>query len=425
MNTKRLVPRVLRCSILKWIACSSLAWTMSATATEPLSLTEAVELAVQVSPDVEALVAARDAAQSLVIQADRLPDPELVLGIDNVPITGADAGSLDGDSMTMRKIGVMQTFSRRAKRDLKVQRASDMEIIARAEQHRTMLDVKRQTAQAWVDVYAAEQTLLRLRTLEGDFDLQSKLAAAGVKSGRATVAEALESQAALLEFKDRIYVAEQNVRHARAQLARWLPADANRPLSVAPSFTELRKAQLLDDIHNHASLIAYDARLDAARSEVALAQAEKQPDWSVELSYGRRGSDFGDMFSVEFRIGLPLFAAKRQSPAIAAKRAEVRKVEAGRESELRMHKAEVTQLIADWETLSKRIAAFKADLLPLAGERARLAIAALKSGRGDLKSSLTAQFAYVELQLQALNLEAQLGSTWAALNYLQVDRSGT
>jgi outer membrane protein TolC len=407
------------------ITCASVTWATAAAADEPLSLNEALERAVQVSSDVEARSAERDAAQSLAIQAGRLPDPELIAAIENVPISGPDAGSLNRDFMTMTKIGVMQTFPRGAKRDLRRQRAGDMETVAIVEQQRTTLDVKRQTAQAWIAAYVAEETLARLRTLSGNFELQSSLATAGVKSGRIAVGDALESQTAQLEFNDRILVAEQNVRRARAELTRWLPEDAHRSLSSAPDFTRLSKAGLLENIHDHASLVAYESQLDAARSEVELAQADKRSDWSLGVTYAKRGSEFSDMVSIEFRMGLPFFAGNRQDPVIAAKRADLRRLEASRESELRMHKAEITQLIADWETLVKRRAVFSTDLLPLAKERTQLAIAALQSGRGDVKSALSAQLALVEIQLQALDLEAQLGRTWAALSFLQVERSGT
>jgi len=416
MITKRLMLCALAGSLL---VCTA----PTIAADGPLNLLDAVERAVEHSPDVDSRVAARDAAQSLVSPAGQLPDPELVFGIDNLPITDPYAGSITRDFMTMRKVGVMQAFPGHAKRDLRTQRASDAEKVAQAEELRTTLDVKRQTAQAWISVYVAEQTLARLRVLEADLELQSQLANAGVKSGRITVADALGSQTALLSLRARIYVAEQNVRHRRAELARWLPDDAARPLADAPSFAQLPKAEVLSNIHRHASLVAYDAHLDAARSEVALAQAEKHPDWSVGLTYAKRGSEFSDMISLEFRVGLPLFSGKRQDPTIAARRADLRRVAADRESELRMHKAEVTQLIADWETLITRTTAFNGELLPLAKERVQLATTALQSGRGDVKSALSAQQDFVELQLQALALEGELGRTWATLNYLQTDRS--
>jgi outer membrane protein TolC len=405
------------------LAVISLVRASMAMAEDPLTLQEAVDRAITVSPDVEARVAAREATQSRAQSAGQLPDPELIVGVDNLPLTGVDAGSFTNDFMTMRKIGLMQTFPSSAKRSLRTRRASDAEQLATAEQTSTQLDVKRQTALAWIESYYAEQTIVRLRNLETDIDLQTQLAEAAIKSGRMTVADAYESRSALLGVRDRILVAEQNVRHARAELARWLPEDFARPLASPPTFTQLPKTELLNNIHHHASLVAYDAQLDSARTEVALAESEKKPDWSVGVTYAKRGSDFSDMVSLEVRVGLPLFAGHRQDPEIAAKRAELKKLSAERESELRMHKAEVTQMIADWEVLLKRRAAFEGERLPLALERKQLANAAMQSGRADAKSALAAQVNFAEQQLQALDVESALGKRWAELSYLQTDRS--
>ena len=166
----------------------------------------------------------------------------------------------------MQKIGVMQAFPRRAKRELRTQLANDSAALAQAEAIRTTLDVKRQTALAWISASIAETTLAQLRALESEFRLQLELANAQLKSGRITAAEALAAQAELLAFHDRMQAAEQAVRLARLELARWLPEDGARPLANAPGFTELPKNQLLSNLHDHASLVAYNAQLDAARS---------------------------------------------------------------------------------------------------------------------------------------------------------------
>jgi len=394
-------------------------------AEEPLTLAEAVTLAASRSPQVQSKDAEREAAQSMTISAGRLPDPELVAGVDNLPINGPEAGSLTDDFMTMRKIGVMQTFPGHAKRELRSQRASDGEALARAEQVRTTLDVKRQVAQAWIATRIAEDILSQLRELQSNFELQSQLAEAGVKSGRMTAAEAMAPKAALLNFRDRVRVAELSARKARLELARWLPDLADRTLAASPSFSQIRKAELLNSIHHHATLVTYDAQLNAARTDIALAEADKHPDWSVGLVYAKRGPEFTDMVSVEFRVGLPLFARNRQNPQIAAKRSELRKLESEREAELRMHTAEISQMVAEWETLVVRTNSFDTELLPLAKERVNLATRALQANRGDAKAVLDAQLAYVELQLQALELNGELGKIWVSLEYLQEQRSGT
>ncbi len=410
-----------QCNFVCALTVSSLLFASTTLAEEPLTLHEAVERAVVVSPEVEARIAAREAAQSLTHSSGKFPDPELIIGIDNLPIAGPDAWSLTNDSMTMRKIGLMQSFPGSSKRNLRTQRANDAEQLALAEQSTTMLDVKQGTAQAWIASYYAEQTLSRLRELRVDVELQSQLAEASVRSGRATVADAYESRAALLNVRDRILVAEQNVRRARAELARWLPEDAARPLANPPTFAHLPKAELLNNIDRHASLVAFDAQLGTARSEVALAESEKHPDWSVGVMYAKRGPDFEDMMSLEVRVGLPLFSGSRQDPVIASKRAELKRVTAERDAELRTHTAEVTQWIADWDGLLKRREVFEMEVLPLALERKQLATGAMQSGRGDARTALISQINYVEQQMKSLEVEAALGKTWAALNYLQAE----
>src|SRR5262245_8216034 len=57
-----------------------------------------------------------DSAERARRAAGRLPDPELVVGLQNVPIDGADAFSLERDFMTMRTVGIMQDMPSGAER---------------------------------------------------------------------------------------------------------------------------------------------------------------------------------------------------------------------------------------------------------------------------------------------------------------------
>lgn len=271
----------------------------------------------------------------------------------------------------------------------------------------------------------AEETLQQLNALNPAFELQARLARAGVSSARMTAADALTAQGALATFEDRIAMANQAVRGTRADLARWLPEEAQRPLAQAPDFGDLRDAELLATVHQHAMLAAYDTRLGAARSEVALAQAERHPDWSVGLVYGKRGAPFSDMVSAEMRVTLPIFTGSRQNPEIAAKRAQLRKLQAEREAQVRMHTAEVTQQLAGWRTLKTRLANYHDVLLPLAHQRAQLTLAALQTGRENLPLVLEAQAAEVDVQLKAPELRGELGRAWAFLTSLVEERSGT
>ena len=412
------------CSAL-W-ALIALPWSAAAwTQTQPLTLAEAIERAVEQSPDLTAGQAEVTAAEALVKPAGQWADPELVAGIDNLPVTGPDAGSVSADFMTMRKVGLMQSLPGFGKRSLRTQRARDAVHVAQAEEVITTLEIKRQTAQAWIALAVAEETLQQLNALKPAFELQAQLARAGVSSARVTATDAVTAQGALATFEDRIAIANQAVQEARAQLARWLPNEATRPLAPSPDFGDLSNTELLATVHQHAMLAVYDSRLDAARSEVALAQAERHPDWSVGLVYGKRGAPFSDMVSAEMRVTLPIFTRSRQNPEIAAKRAQLRRLEAEREAQVRMHTAEVTQELAQWRTLKTRVAQYYDVLLPLAQQRAQLTLAALQTGRESVPVVLDAQAAELDVQLKALELRGELGRAWAFLTYLVEERSGT
>ena len=54
--------------------------------TEPLSLDEAIDQALDETPQLAASVATLEAAEAVAPSAGRLPDPELVAAVDNLPI---------------------------------------------------------------------------------------------------------------------------------------------------------------------------------------------------------------------------------------------------------------------------------------------------------------------------------------------------
>ena len=294
-----------------------------------------------------------------------------------------------------------------------------------AERERSVLDVKRQAANAWIGAYIAEETLRRLRAIEPDLELQARTATSGVASGRLTSSDSLAAQVALVQFRDRIRLAELAVRQARADLARWLPEDADRPLPAPTGFHELPlpREQLLTGVHHHASVIAYDAQLDAARTEVALARADKHADWSLELAYSNRARPYSDMVSLEFRVGLPVFASRRQDPVIAARSAQLHRVESEREAELRMHSAEIAKELANWETAQARLETYQHELVPLAAARVRAALAAFESAQTPLRPVLEARAAAADVEVQALEVLGQLGRAWTYLSYQQTVRS--
>ena len=396
------------------------AMPLCARADEPLSLEAAVERALEIAPQVGARTANVEAMQALTVSAGRLPDPELVVGVDNLPVNGPDAYSTTSDFMTMRKVGVMQEFPAASKRRLQRQLAGAEAGVAEAQLLESRLAIAREVAQAWIRRSTAEASLNDLRALQPEVELQAAAARAAVSAGRSSTAEALAAEAVVAQLQARLLRMLSEARQASFELARWIDTDASRPLAPMPSLNELPTppAALLETVHEHGSLLTFQSQIEAARLGVDLAKAQRRPDWSAELAFAKRGPDFSDMVSLEFRIGLPLFTKNRQDPQISAKHAELRRIEADREAELRMHTAEIHQMLTEWEQLGAQLEQYERDLLPLAHERSRAALASYRAGRSDLRMALDAYQQEIEFVIEHAELVNERGRAWAFLRYL-------
>jgi outer membrane protein TolC len=292
--------------------------------------------------------------------------------------------------------------------------------LACAELAEASLDVAREASRAWIRRAALESATLDLRELRPDIELGAAAARAGVAAGRASTAEALAAQAAVVRLDNRILDLETEAHHARIDLARWIGGEAERPLAPMPDFDRLPEpaAALLANVGRHGSVLPFEARLAAARTDVQLARAEKRPDWSAALAFGKRGPEFSDMASLEFTIELPLFSKNRQDPVIAARSAELRQLEADRETLVRAHTAEVRKMLAEWERAGTQLERIDRELLPLAREGAAAALAAYRAGGGEFQLVLDAFEDQVELAFERALLADARGNAWAYLRYL-------
>ena len=387
----------------------------------PLTLDSAVEIALSRAPQVTARTAAHESAQSLEASAGRFNDPAIIVGMDNVPVTGPDAFSTTTDSMTMGRVGLTQSFKPAGMRDGERHRAASETELAGAELKATELDVARASALAWIRYAASFAALEDLHRLEGDVELGATAARAALKSGRGSAAEALNAEAAVTRLKGRILELQGELRRSEAELSRWIGPESLGPPGAMPSMDQLPAPveSLRSAAHLHAVVLALDARVEIAKADVELARAARRPGWSAELMYGKRGPAFDDMASLLFTIDLPLFARTRQNPVIAAKSADLRRVQAERDSEIAMHQAELDQALVSWEELGARLQFFEREQLPLARERSRAALAAFRGDQSDLRSAIEAYQDETELLIERAQLLGERGAAWTYLRYLE------
>lgn len=384
-----------------------------------LSHDDAVRLAIQRAPMLESQRLELEAAQSRIDSAGRLPDPEVIVGVDNLPIEGADAYSVGVEPMTMRRIGLMQAFPNASKRAAERGLAQAQAGRADAALTQANLDVARATSIAWSELSSASKLVSALQTLIEEAELQARAQRKSLAAGQSSTVDALNAQSVVVQLKDRLFEAHESEQSARARLEQWTGEDDVSP-GESPSMEQLPIARetLLSSLHRHALVRALDQQILAARSQADVAKAAKRPDVSVELAYSKRGAAFADMVSLQFRVGLPVFAAHRQDPEIRAANAEVSGLEAMRESELRMHTAETRSQLASWDAARERLVLLEQERVPLAQQATQAAQAAYRAGAGSLRELIEARIREADLLAERAQIEARLARAWAYLKYL-------
>lgn len=388
-------------------------------AQSPLSMEDAVLMAVARAPLLDARRAQVEAARQDFRRAGALPDPIMTVGIDNLPVTGSDAFDPAADFMTMKRIGIRQEIpaaaERAARRVLAARTVDERQALAHAER----LDIRRQTAEAWIALWAAQRGLGETVALREQAGLARDLAQARVSGGSDAVTDALAAEAAALALDNRIEAVRAAVETAQVDLARWTGTNAVQATAGMPDFSALpaAQAQLLAAIDRVGPLLGLEAQVETAAAAIGVAQAERRPDWSIAASYGQRSGGRDDMLMLEFGIGLPLITRNRQDRDVAARRAEYEAVLAVREDARRAQATRVRADLARWEALKRQVERDRSALLPLAADRSATALAAYRAG-APIRPWLDARRDQLELVLEHTQRLEALGRTWAALAYL-------
>ena len=342
----------------------------------------------------------REAAEA----ADELPDPRVRAGIMNLPVTGPAAFDPDRQLPTQIAIGIEQEIPNLARRRARFGVASSEVRLAEARLGMAERILLADAGTAWVRLHYAQA---RLHLAQGALDeLRAfvPVANSAVASGSARPAESLAIRRELLGIEDAITAIEAERDAAQAQISRYIPLADPVALGAAPSAV-LDEEQLRFELESNPEILLADAERGRAEAGVALARAEKRPDFGVSATYGRRNPDFGDAVSIMGSITLPIFTDRRQNPRIAAAESEAAAASAEREDRRRALVAGFEADLATWRSTVRQWERARDELLPLARDRADLETASFAAGRADLVDVIAAKSALALLELEILERE--------------------
>ena len=416
--------RVLWHALTAAVAWLAIATTPAAAATpEPLSLGAAVRSALAHSRGLQASDAAAAGARDMAVAAAQRPDPVLRLSLDNLPVNGPDRFSTTRDFMTMRSVALMQTLPNADKRRARGERFEREADAALSERTQRLAELQQAVAQAWLERRLQEQ---RVRVLQAQIDEARVLVnttEAATRGGRGATTDWIAAREALAQLEQALIGAQANVANARLTLARWTGGPPQQPLAELPAIsnTTLDAQTLTGRVDELPDLAALQAREAVARAEAELARQEQRPDWTAELMFSQRGSQYSNMVSIAVSVPLQWDAPRRQQRELTARLARVDALQAEREEQARERRLQIHRWQQDWHAGLARLAFLQCDRQPLAEQRTEAALAAYRGGREGLGAVLQARRQVLELQLERINLERETAGLWAQLEYLIPD----
>ena len=360
----------------------------------PLGFVELLALARAANPELAAADADAQAARGRAAQAARWANPELGLGVEELPARS------NGWGEHTERVSLSQPLTAPGARLAAVR-------TAQAEHAQAL--ARRQAAEREVaaELHLVLGELLYVRTARELYEdllavARSTLAAANVRLA-AQAAPATEALKAELEVRE-LEVAARQLDGRLAPLAARLRAvlgGRDVPLTqVAPAWRAAAAPPAVDALDHHPALLAAARAATAAEWRWRQAAAERWPGVTVELGYER---DVGaDEHRVEAGISIPLPLFDRNDGAIAATRAEWQRAQAEAAALRQRLSAELAEELAAAATARADTTARQERLVPAATRVLAQTRIAYQAGDASLLDLLDAQRTLAEARLALL-----------------------
>ncbi|MGV7240562.1 TolC family protein [Caballeronia sp. M23-90] len=392
----------------------------------PLTLDAALQSATDRSASMQAAQSSVRASSQGVIRAGQLPDPTLKAGIDNLPVNGSQGFTIGQDFMTMRRVDIEQEWVSPEKRRLRTALANQEVDRERSGYLAQLVNVREQTATAWLNAAYAKQSLLLQQELVDHMVHELAATQASYRGAKASAADVTQAQFMLAQTRDQLLKAQQVLQTALIGLSRWTAAPISDISGDPPAPTSVVASLPPDELKRvEPALISASSEIAVADADTAVAQSNRNPNWTWEVSYQQRGGQYSNMVSVGVSIPIPLNRRDRQDRDTAEKSELGTKARLMYEDARRQVDADIRTLSATLASGRDRVANLNTSLVPAADQRLQLSTAAYRAGTGSLADTFAAKRAVLDARLRVLDLQRDVSLTWAQLEYQIVPPSMT
>lgn len=361
-----------------------------------------------------------NALNNMADSAMQLPDPKLKVGIENLPVSGANAHRFTRSEMTMQRVGIMQEYVSNTKRERKSDAIRAEARKAEASEGVIRAALQRETAQAWFDLALGQQAVNAIERLLQDTQRQISVQKAGVAGGSNNASSVMMLQLTLNEMKNQRDNAVRDLEVARARLKQLTGTDITRTSGDLPAINRLPAEQnvLIEAIALHPEIVQATRESDAAKAKSAQSAVAAIPDVGVEVYYAKRADGLEDMGGVMLTVDLPLFKSQRQDKDYAADISRAYQANDQLTLLTRAHHAALDALIAQYQAAKSIYDRQTNDVIPLQRARLNVMDAEYRAGNGALAENLEARRALLKSEIEQINAQKALAASWTAIRYL-------
>lgn len=387
----------------------------------PLAFADAVRLALAEQPRLSRLSAMAQSSRHAAVAAAQLPDPMLIGGIRDVPVTGGDAWSLRRDTDTQIIMGVEQQFTRAGKRSARSAVLSRGAEHLDAQRHLEQLTIARDAGLDWLALWRDSEAVALTEEALAESTRKVASGELALANGTARQIDLLRAQLQLEQIRDALAARNQSLESSATRLERWIGAAAHGRPQDPPDMTSIAsESRLTDALSQHPRLAVYAAAIRQADAGAAVARAAYAPDWRLEVGYGSR-PEYSDMVMVQVAMDLPMFTRNRQDKDLASALSDRDAAAAALEDERRVLLAEALLARRDLARLQARIEHYRTRVIPVVAATVEAALAAWGNGSGTLAEILDARLSLLEARTTALDLETDAMARVVELRYYAGD----
>lgn len=391
-----------------------------------LSLLQAEQLALAYDPVLKAQTEQALAVEQETVAADAWDDPRLRIGVIDVP---TDSFDLAVQPMTELELGYQQMLPRGNTQDVQVRkkRAQHSQISAAIKLRER--EIKMKARNAWLDLYAQQQTEIILLASRQLFNQQLDVSQSLYAAGRSNQQDVLQADLEVSLVDDKLQKNRSQKHEALARLVQ-LVGDVDAQLMLddaAELFQSIEDNKVLrEQLRKHPLVQIQDSVVSDVNENVAMAQQQYKPQWGFDVSYNRSdgtsiGSEASSNMSFMLMFDLPLFTSRLQDPLLAASRQKLQAERYMSQDVMLKLTVDLEQTLARWQQLTERLALYDQRVVDQAQQNARVALKGYQSGVVSFEAMIRARNGELEAQMQRLNLYVEKAMIYAQVLYLTAE----